>query len=410
MRGKEAADLFAIRTMTSGGEEIAFSDPYVSDAERAAAGRETVAARMRSLLPANRRRALAAYAAGGLPDGQELLRVWTPREPAELRDRLGDATYALWASGDVLHLLWRGEAEQVLLGGGVQAPMWPVDGAAGLWEASLRVRRLDEAVITVMVIGLGAADLPFGRPVTDVMTWHGPRAAVMPAVEGTLAGEVRSETLDSAALRGPRAVTVYVPPGGAGPLPGCVLADGESVPGFARLLEPAVASGAAPPVLLVGVHNAGGHADASDPRSQEYLPRYRPRRFAAHLSFVTDEVIPWAAREFPVAAGERWVAGGFSSGAAWAIAAAQRRPDVFGGVAAFSAGVVPKRVAAASRDVRHYLAAGTLEGGFRAGTLEWAARLRRAGVPCSHHEWAGGHDPYWWDRTLPDALAWLLTV
>jgi hypothetical protein len=31
-----------------------------------------------------------------------------------------------------------------------------------------------------------------------------------------------------------------------------------------------------------------------------------------------------------------------------------------------------------------------------------------AGVPCSHHEWAGGHDPFWWRRTLPEALAWLL--
>ena len=408
MRGKEDADLFAIRTKTTGGEEIAFSDPWVSDAERAAAGRETVAARMRALLPANRRRALAAYAAGGLPDGEQVVRVWCPREPAELRERLGDVTYVLWAENDVLHMLWRGEAEQVLLGGGVQVPMWPVDGDAELWEASLRVRRLDEAVITVMVIGLGAADVAFGRRVTDVMTWHGPDTAALPTVEGELAGQVRSETIDSAALRGPRGVTVYMPPGAAGPLPGCVLADGESVAGFARVLEPAIASGAAPPVLLVGVHNGGNPADRADVRAQEYLPGYRPRRFAAHLSFVIDEVIPWAAGEFPVAAGQRWIAGGFSNGAAWAIGAAQRRPDVFGGVAGLSAGKVPKRVASASRDVRHYLAAGILEEGMRGQTLAWATRLRRAGVPCSYLEWAGGHDPYWWNQTLPGALEWLL--
>jgi enterochelin esterase-like enzyme len=190
-----------------------------------------------------------------------------------------------------------------------------------------------------------------------------------------------------------------------------VLADGESVTGFARVLEPAIASGAAPPVVLVGVHNAGGHADRSDLRAQEYLPRHRPRRFAAHLSFVTGEVIPWAAASLPVdpaGPSHRWLAGGFSNGAAWAIGAAQRRPEVFGGVAALSAGIVPRRVAGASRDVRHYLAAGTLEEGFRRSTLEWATRLRRAGVPCSHHEWPGGHDPFWWQRTLPDALAWLL--
>jgi enterochelin esterase-like enzyme len=278
------------------------------------------------------------------------------------------------------------------------------------------VRRLDEAVITVMIIGLGAADLPFGRPVTDTMTWRGARAPAEHAnSEGPigLAGEVRPHTIESVPLRGPREVTVYVPPGASGPLPGCVLADGESVPGFARVLEPAIAAGAAPPVVLVGVHNAGGHADRSDLRAQEYLPRHRPRRFAAHLSFVTDEVIPWAAASLPVdvdpsGPSGRWLAGGFSNGAAWAIAAAQRRPEVFGGVAAFSAGVVPRRVAGASRDVRHYLAAGILEEGFRQSTRQWATRLQRAGVPCTHHEWPGGHDPFWWQQTLPNALAWLL--
>src|SRR5580693_8341656 len=397
MGGKTDADPFAVRTMTSCGEEIAFSDPYVSDEQRAAAGRETVAERMRALLPENRRRAAAAYAAGELPDGQEVLRVWCSRDAAGLRERLGDSRYAAWAEDDILHVLWRGAAEQVVLSGGVQVQMWPVEGALspgttvspgtgeGLWEASLRVRRLDEAVITVMIIGLEAADLPFGRPVTDTMTWRGPRAPAGPADgEGPieLAGELREHTIESVPLRGPRKVTVYVPPGAAGaagapgPLPGCVLADGESVPGFARVLEPAIAAGAAPPVVLVGVHNAGGHADRSDLRAQEYLLRHRPRRFAAHLSFVTGEVIPWAAASLPVDPSRRWLAGGFSNGAAWAIAAAQRRPEVFGGVAAFSAGIVP--------------------------------RLRRAGVPCSHHEWPGGHDPFWWQRTLPDALAWLL--
>jgi enterochelin esterase-like enzyme len=409
MRRMTDADPFAVRAMTSAGEEIAFSDPYVSDAQRAAAGRETVAERMRALLPANRQRAAAAYAAGRLPDGQDLQRVWHPRAAAELRERLGKSRCVVWASGDVLHALWRGEAERVLLSGGLHAPMWPVEGAEGLWEASLRVRRLDEAVISVMMIGLGAADLMFGRPVTDTLTWRGPCAPGVREVEGPLAGEVRERVLESAALRGPRTVSVYLPPAGsfAGSLPGCVLADGEAVADFARVLEAAIASGAAPPVLLVGLHNAGDPADRSELRAQEYLPRYKPRRFAAHLAFATGEVIPWAVSSFPVGGGP-WVSAGFSNGAAWAIGAAQRRPDVFGGVAGFSAGMVPKRVAGASRGVRHYLAAGMLEEGFRRSTREWASRLRRAGVPCSHHEWAGGHDPFWWRRTLPEALAWLL--
>jgi hypothetical protein len=48
------------------GEEIACGDPAVTDAERAAAGRQTVAERSRALLERNRRRAAEQYAAGGL--------------------------------------------------------------------------------------------------------------------------------------------------------------------------------------------------------------------------------------------------------------------------------------------------------------------------------------------------------
>jgi enterochelin esterase-like enzyme len=163
------------------------------------------------------------------------------------------------------------------------------------------------------------------------------------------------------------------------------------------------------------VHNAVDPARPwRDLRSQEYLPGGdripggNRRRFTGHLEFVVGEVIPWAAGRFGVREGP-WVAAGFSNGAAWAIGAAQRRPDVFDAVAAFSAGVVPRQLSRQARTarVRHYLAAGTLEAGFRKMTREWAERLQRAGLSCHHHEWVGGHDSYWWDQQLPGALAWL---
>ena len=79
-------------------------------------------------------------------------------------------------------------------------------------------------------------------------------------------------------------------------------------------------------------------------------------------------------------------------------------------MAAFSVGVVPPRVGGKARTagVRHYLAAGTLETGFRRATRQWAQRLQRAGLDCHHHEWVGGHDPLWWRQQLPAALEWLL--
>jgi enterochelin esterase-like enzyme len=412
VRGRADADPFAVRTMTVAGEEVPFSDPYVTDAQRAAAGRETVAERARTLLAANRDRAARRYADGGLPDGEDAQRVWHPREPAELRARLGAERIAAWAEGDVLHVLWRADhdrATTVTLAGGLSGLLWPVDGADGLYEASLRVRRLDEAVLTLFVVETGEDDLPFGRPVTDQLTWRGSSAPGAPDADGLeplpLAGQIREHTIESAALRAARPVTVYIPPAPP-PLPACVLADGQSTQGFAEVLEGAIVSGAVPPVLVVGIHSAGG--DRTDRRSQEYLPRHTPRRFAAHLSFVTGEVIPWAAAEFDVAAGP-WITAGFSNGAAWAVGTAVRRPDLFGGAAGLSLGMAPARIPAAARGVRQFVAAGTLEPSFRRATREYARRLQRTGVPVVHREWVGGHDSFWWRHTLPDALAWLLS-
>jgi enterochelin esterase-like enzyme len=397
-------------TYMSAGEEIPVGDPSVTDAERAAAGRETLAQRWRELLEPNRRRAAGQYAAGRLPEDQDVARVWCPRDPVALRARLGGKPLAAWADDDVLHVLWQGEADEVALVAGVQARLWRVGGARELWEASLRIRRLDEAVITIAVApALEGVDQ--SRQAADTLVWRGPRApAELPCAE-PLDGTVTEHVLDSPALRADRTVTVYRPPGVQGLLPGCVLADGESVPGFARVLEPAIAAGTVPPLVLVGVHNA---ADAlarrwPDRRAEEYLPGVNRSRFDAHLRFVTSEVIPWAASQPGGTAGS-WTAAGFSNGGAWAIAAAQRRPDVFTKVAAFSVGMVPRKLSGQARTarVRHYLAAGTLETGFRRATGQWAQRLQRAGLACRHHDWAGGHDPYWWHQRLPAALAWLL--
>ena len=156
-------DRLAVRIFCVDGDEIVHGDPSVTDAERAAAGRETIADRRRALLPGNRSRAAERYAAGGLADGHEVERVWRPRDPDDLRAHLGRAPLAAWAEDDILHVLWQGQADEVQLGGGVQPLLWPVEDASGLWEASLRVRRLDEAVITIMVAPRQADESP-ARP------------------------------------------------------------------------------------------------------------------------------------------------------------------------------------------------------------------------------------------------------
>ena len=126
-------DRLAVWEYERHGERVASGDWLVSDAERAAAGRETVAGRFRALLPANRERAAQWYTDGGLPDGEDLVRVWCSRDPTALAARLGDATLSAWAEDGVLHVLWRGEASQATLSSGIQLSLWPVDGGAGLW-------------------------------------------------------------------------------------------------------------------------------------------------------------------------------------------------------------------------------------------------------------------------------------
>ena len=408
MRVGPDRDRLAVWTREEAGEQIPSGNPWVTDAERAAAGRETLAGRFARLLPDNRRRAAAQYEAGGWPDGQDMVRVWRPRDPAELRARLTDPPLAAWSSGDVLHVVWQGQAAEVQLYGGVQPRLWPVEGTDDLWEVSLRIRHLDEAMISLMVASR-QADGDWPRQIPDSRVWRGPRApAAAPGRE--LHGTVSGHTLPSAALRAERELTVYRPPGVDGPVPGCLLADGEAVTGFAPALETAIETGAVPPVMLVGLHNASRSPESrSDLRAQEYLPLRNRRRFAAHLRFVTDEVIPWAADQFGPVAGP-WITAGFSNGAVWAIVAAQRRPDLIGAVAGLSAGMVPRRISGPARSagVRHYLAAGTLEPGFRRSTRGWAERLSRAGLPCRYEEWTGGHDHVWWEQQLPVALGWLL--
>jgi enterochelin esterase-like enzyme len=410
VRDQADPDPLAVRTFIDTGEQVAYGDPSVTDQQRAAAGRETVAERSRALLEGNRRRAAEQAAAGRLPDDQDMVRVWWPRHPATLRARLRDTPLAVWAEDDVLHVLWQGQADQVQLVAGIQPQLWPVQGAEDLWEASLRIRRLDQAVISIAVLPSRAGEQVPGRA-TDTLVCRGPQApAALPAAP-SLTGTVQEHTLASRALGAPRRLTVYRPPAHQGPLPGCVLADGESARSFAEVLEPAILAGAVPPVLLVGVHNAADPASPGpDRRAQEYLPGHHRRRFDAHLGFVADEVIPWATSQVGMAPGP-WVAAGFSNGGAWAVAAAQRRPQVFAAVAAFSVGVVPHRISSRARaaGVRHYLAAGTLEPGFRQATRQWAQRLQRAGLDCRYHEWVGGHDHLWWAQQLPAALGWLLT-
>jgi hypothetical protein len=56
----------------------------------------------------------------------------TPRDRASLRARLGEGPLTVWAEDDILHVLWRGQADEVQLVAGLQPWLWPVQGTRDL--------------------------------------------------------------------------------------------------------------------------------------------------------------------------------------------------------------------------------------------------------------------------------------
>ncbi|MGH8906283.1 MAG: hypothetical protein ACRD0K_07175 [Egibacteraceae bacterium] len=95
-------------------------------------------------------------------------------------------------------------------------------------------------------------------------------------------------------------------------------------------------------------------------------------------------------------------ASGFSNGAAFAAAMGVGHPDRF----SLARPPAEDPTWPQGQAPRHYLAAGTLESGFRQGTARWASTLQRLDVEHVHRERVCGHDPVLEEEELLAALAW----
>ena len=187
-------------------------------------------------------------------------------------------------------------------------------------------------------------------------------------------------------------------------------AEGESVPDFAAVLEPLIADGTVPSILLVGVHSAAGSSSdpSQDLRAQEYLPDQNPTRFAAHERFFVEEVAAWAERELGATTdGQQRAVFGFSNGGVFAAAMGIRHPDRFGHILAFSLGIPPGTPTAATEPAADfYLVAGALEEGFHSTTAGFARTLRSLGMMYMFRDRVSGHDYIMWQEEFPGAVSW----
>lgn len=257
-------------------------------------------------------------------------------------------------------------------------------------------------------------------PEAPPMPWSARRPAVA-------TGAVTTHTIRSEHLGGDRPLWVYTPPtyaagaggaGGGGPYPLLVLFDGGAYMNLIptpTILDNLLGAGRIPPVVALLVGNGQGS------RSRDL------GLFPPHVTFLTEELLPWVRERFRVATDPaHTTVGGSSLGGVAATYAALQRPDVFGQVLSQSgafqwkpeddpepewlAGVV---AATSPAPVRFSLRAGRLETwptlDKRAPSVCTVNRhlrdvLRAKGYAVAYGEFAGGHDYRCWEAVLPEQL------
>jgi enterochelin esterase-like enzyme len=383
-------------------------DRGVTDDDRAVFGVPPLEALRAEAAAASRRLAVdRARQPGALPRGQRWCRVWTEPDPAELRARMSAEGARAWADGDILTFVTE-SVVPVAVTPVFQIPSW--DAGDGLQVLSVRVERLDEAVITYTFMALdGTQSLDLRRGSHDGR-FRGPAAPPELPSNDPLVGSTFDHAVESAALGEPRRVTVYRPPGHSTgePIPVVYATDGNMFAPYARRLDAAIERGRCPRVVAVAAHAAPADQIRGNQRALEYLAGFDDRRFDAHQRFFVDELPAWAETELGVTT-ERSRRGvfGCSDGGGHALMTARLHPDRYGHVFAYSTGTPPDPGAGWDRDRAPFvhLCAGTLEGGFHQATEAWAGYLHLCGAPHHFTERVAGHDLIQWCEELPDALA-----
>lgn len=292
---------------------------------------------------------------------------------------------------------------------------WRNLGDDKTWVSRLHLKNLQAGVIMQFAA-------PPGPEVADdnLLKWRGPDAPPAPVPKPKLDGTLAEHELYSPQLGETRRLFVYQPPSHQAkhPLPVLVLADGEELPFWARIVEPLIDSGKISPILIIGlVSGQRGIVEdrselGSDIRNIDYLPTdlhgHPPSRFNAHLAFVTETVLPWAETHFNTSTDrQQRVVAGMSSGGGFALNAGFRRPDIFGHAWPMSPGsdgidAPPPLPIGDTADFR--ISAGYYEPSFLRSARFSAENLLASGYHVDTRWYPAGHMQDQWELTLPDNL------
>ena len=385
-------------------------DKRISDQERAELGVPSMEELQRRMATLSRRLAVdRAAQPGWLPEGQRFCRVWTNPEPAVLRARMASEGTTAWADGDAITFVAESASPVTV------TPAFPIetwDAGDGLQVLSLRVERLDEAVITYTFTPTdGMPSMNFRRGSHDGR-FRGVNAPPELASNDPLLGTSVEHAVDSDALGERRKVTVYRPLGHAAGdnTPVIYATDGNMFAPYARRLDAAIEAGICPPVVIVAAHSASFDPIRGNLRAAEYLPRFDEQVYTAHQQFFMNELPAWAEAELGVpSAPTRRGIWGCSDGGGHAAMTARLFPERFGHAFVYSTGMPPDMTYEWTDEHPFmHLCAGTLEGPFHQATEAWAGYLMLVDAPYHFTERVAGHDLVQWAEELPHAInrAW----
>ena len=344
---------------------------------------------------------------GWLPNGQRYCRVWTDPDPAELAARM-EAEGSAWADGDVLTLATKSPVP-VVATPVFSMKSWPVGD--DLQVITARVERLDEAVITYTFhpVGGGGGVPRFSRGSHDGR-FRGENAPAELPSNDPLVGSSYEHAVESEAFGEPRRVTIYRPPGHriGDATPVIYATDGNMFSPYARRLDAAIENGLCPPVVVVAAASGGVNAIEGNVRAAEYLPGFDQGHFENHERFFVHELSAWAEAELgvPTEPASRGVFG-CSDGGGHSTMVAQRHPQRYGHIFAFSTGMPPEMTTPWDVDTYPFvhLCAGTLEGAFHQATEAWAGFLHMHGARYHFTDRVAGHDLIQWAEEFPRAIA-----
>lgn len=328
----------------------------------------------------------------------DICRVRQPVDPGEAAAQLGDKTLVAWRDGTRLLIVARSPAAEVGVAGAILSPMARIDGATDLWSLTVEIPRLDEALLDLFVTPTADGFTPF--------VWRGPKAPKAPTFQSELTGRVVQDEIASVALGATRGLTVYLPAGfdSARAYPVAYVADGRSVSFYARIIEPAIADGRLPPLVLIGLHNGAGGQ-----RSKDYLLGRGGSNapFEAHERFLLEEVMPRAEKLYGASnRREQRLLIGKSSGGAWALDTALRHPDLFAQAAPIAVGY---RQAGAGVErpgrPRLFMVTGLLDP-FITRSRTVAGEAAKSGDPLVFQTPVTGHGNAFYEALWVEALAW----